>query len=109
MSNQANQAQTSNTAKPQSNGHDSSHPVTDQIADTLHASVDSLHASASRTETSLREKGHNSSEVIGAKRKEWERAWNTSGIKKYATENPVKTAGIAFSLGMLATMLLRNK
>ncbi|MEJ6473567.1 hypothetical protein [Pseudoalteromonas piscicida] len=109
MSNQTNQTQASNTAKSKGNGHDSSHPVTDQIADSLHASVDSLHASASQTETALREKGHHSSEAMGAKRKEWEQAWNTSGVKKYAVENPVKTAGIAFSLGMLATMLLRNK
>ncbi|MDW7547778.1 DUF883 C-terminal domain-containing protein [Pseudoalteromonas peptidolytica] len=109
MSNQANQSEAKNTNGPKANGQDSSHPLTDQIADSLHASVDSLHASASRTETTLREKSHHSGETIDAKRKQFAQAWNNSTVKKYAEENPVKTAGIAFSIGMLATMLLRKK
>lgn len=105
----SNQSQSNSNSKQKPNGQDTSHPVADNLAESLHESVDSLHATASRTETSLREKGHNSSEVINMKREELQRAWEKSGVKKYATENPVKTAGIAFSLGMLATMLLRKK
>ena len=105
----SNQSQKTATTKRKANGHDSSHPVADQMADSLHSSVDSFHQSASKTEEALREKGQNSSAALADKRRELERSWETSGVKKFAVENPVKTAGIAFSLGMLATMILRKK
>ena len=109
MSNQTNPSKSENNPAPKANGRDSSHPVADQIASTLHASVDSLHQSAATTESSLRDKQVASGKAFDQKRKAFEKSWNTSGVKKYAVENPVKTAGIAFGIGMLASMLLRKK
>lgn len=109
MSNQTTPSKSENKTAAKANGRDSSHPVADQIANTLHASVDSLHESAANTETSLRLKQQASGKAFAEKRLAFEKSWNASNLKKYAIENPVKTAGIAFGIGMLASMLIRKK
>lgn len=85
------------------------HPVSDQLADSLHSTVDALHDTAAKTEEQLRHKGDASSQALQAQKRLLEKKWNASGIKEYATENPVKTAGIAFGAGVLLTMLIRGK
>ena len=85
------------------------HPVADKMKDTLHESVDTLSEKAAATEESLRETAHNSSQNIAAKHQEMQSKWNDSAVKKYATENPVATAGIAFAAGMLVSTFLRKK
>ncbi|RZM74394.1 DUF883 C-terminal domain-containing protein [Pseudoalteromonas rubra] len=96
------------TANSQANS-EHSHPVSDQLADSLHHTVDALHDTAAKTEEQLRNKGEASGQALQAQKRELEKKWNASGVKKYATENPVKTAGIAFGAGVLLTMLLRGK
>ncbi|GAA0817446.1 DUF883 C-terminal domain-containing protein [Colwellia sp. D2M02] len=85
------------------------HPVADQFADSLHSTVDSIHGTAASTEETLRAKSTQSSEAMKAQTRLLRSKWNQSPVKKYAHENPVKTAGIAFTAGMLLTMFLRKK
>ncbi len=85
------------------------HPVADQIAASLHNTVDTLHGSAASTEENLRAKSGQSSAAIKAQSRLLQQKWNTSPVKKYACENPVKTVGIAFAAGALLTMLLKDK
>ncbi|TMP35041.1 DUF883 C-terminal domain-containing protein [Pseudoalteromonas rubra] len=100
------------TKKPTANNQankDHTHPVSDQLAESLHSTVDALHDTAARTEKQLRNKGDASGQALLAQKRLLEKKWKTSDIKQYATENPVKTAGIAFGAGVLLTMLLRGK
>lgn len=85
------------------------HPVADKIKDTLHESVDTLAEKAAATEASVRSAAANGSQNFSAKQQELEAKWNESGIKQYATQNPVATAGIAFAAGMLVSAFLRRK
>ncbi len=85
------------------------HPVADKLKDTLHESVDTLTAKVGNAEEVLRDTAQSSSETLAAKQMEMEAKWNASSVKKYATENPVVTAGIAFSVGMLVSAFLKRK
>jgi len=87
----------------------STHPVSDKVQDTLHESVDTIAEKAASTEDKLREAAQSGSENLAAKQKEMQDKWQQSAVKKYATENPVATAGIAFAAGVLLTSLLRRK
>ncbi|MCW8090283.1 DUF883 domain-containing protein [Alteromonas sp. ASW11-130] len=88
---------------------DSSHPVTDKLKDTLHSSVDKLAGSAGRAEENLRKSAHDSAENWEKRKGEAEQKWQSSSIRKYAIENPLTTAGIAFAAGMLLTSIFRSK
>ncbi|MCW8108253.1 DUF883 domain-containing protein [Alteromonas ponticola] len=88
---------------------DNSHPVTDKLKDTLHTSVDKLAGSAARAEENLRKSAHDSAENWEKRKVEAEQKWQTSSIRKYAVENPLTTAGIAFAAGMLLTSIFRSK
>ena len=85
------------------------HPVADKMQNTLHESVDTLAQKVGSAEETLRETAQNSSENFVQKQMEIEDKWNKSAIKKYATDNPVATAGIAFSVGMLVSSLLKRR
>ena len=67
----------------------STHPVSDKVQNSLHA--------------------HSGSENIAAKQQEVQEKWHQSAVKKYATENPIATAGIAFAAGVLLTSILSRK
>lgn len=96
---------TSNSAKKTA----STHPVADKVQSTLHESVDTLAQKAASTEERLREAAHSGTENFAAKQQEVQAKWEQSSIKKYATENPIATAGIAFAAGVLLTSILRRK
>lgn len=96
---------TSNTDKQTK----STHPISDKVQDTLHESVDTLAQKAASTEDSLRNAAQSGSESFAAKQEEVKAKWEQSSVKRYATENPVATAGIAFAAGVLLTSLLRRK
>ena len=85
------------------------HPVTDKLQGTLHSSVDTLAGKAGKAEQTIRETAQSSSETLAQKQSEIEDKWNKSSVKKYAVENPVATAGIAFTVGMLVSSLLKRK
>lgn len=87
----------------------STHPISDKMQDTLHESVDTLAEKAASTEERVRDAAHAGSENFAAKKEEMQSAWDQSSIKKYASENPVAAAGIAFAAGVLLTSLLRRK
>jgi ElaB/YqjD/DUF883 family membrane-anchored ribosome-binding protein len=87
----------------------SKHPVADKVKDTLHESVDALAARAAVTEKSLREGAQNGSDNFAEKQAELQAKWNDSSVKRYASENPITTAGIAFAAGMLFTAILKRK
>ena len=87
----------------------STHPVSDKVQDTLHESVDTIAEKVASTEDKLRDAAQSGSESLAAKQKEMQDKWQQSAVKKYATENPVATAGIAFAAGVLLTSLLRRK
>ncbi|TMP26418.1 hypothetical protein CWB99_19130 [Pseudoalteromonas rubra] len=100
---------TNKSAANRQTSNDPTHPVSDQLAESLHSTVDALHNTAAKTEEQLRSKSDASGQAIQAQKRLLEKKWNASGVKQYATENPVKTAGIAFGAGVLLTMLLRSK
>ncbi|MBT0586696.1 DUF883 domain-containing protein [Alteromonas oceanisediminis] len=87
----------------------STHPVADRVKDTLHSSVDALSERVGKTEETLRNSATHSSEAVAQKRKEMEAKWEQSSIKRYAVENPVATAGIAFAAGALLASFMRKK
>lgn len=86
----------------------SKHPVADKVKDTLHESVEALAARAAITEETLREGAQNGSENFAEKQAELQAKWNDSSVKRYASENPITTAGIAFAAGMLFTAILKR-
>lgn len=87
----------------------STHPLSDKVQNTLHESVDTLAEKAASTEDRLRHAAQSSSENLAAKQQEVQEKWEQSSVKKYATENPIATAGIAFAAGVLLTSILRRK
>lgn len=87
----------------------STHPVSDKVQNSLHESVDTLAQKAASTEERLRDAAQSSSESFAAKQHEVQEKWQQSAVKKYATENPIATAGIAFAAGVLLTSLLSRK
>ncbi|MFW8591612.1 DUF883 domain-containing protein [Glaciecola sp. 2405UD65-10] len=87
----------------------SEHPVIDKVRDTLHESVDTLAQKAASTEESLRSGAQNGTQSIQEAQAKAQAKWEESGVKKYATENPIATAGIAFAAGMLFSAVLRRK
>lgn len=86
-----------------------SHPVTDQLKETLHSSVDKLADSAGIAEENIRSGASKSAENMSERRKLAEQKWQASKVRKYAIENPVATAGMAFAAGLLVSSLLRKK
>ena len=96
---------TSNSAKKSK----STHPVSDKVQNTLHESVDTLAEKAASTEERLRDAAQAGTENFAAKQQEVQAKWEQSSVKKYAVENPIATAGIAFAAGVLLTSLLRRK
>ncbi|GAA5141348.1 hypothetical protein GCM10025767_28630 [Thalassotalea piscium] len=102
----------SNTAKS-TNVNDSvnknSSPIAEKVTDTLHSSVDSLGESVSKAEKNVRQAATASSETLAKKQAKLKSSWDHSQVKKYAVENPVATAGIAFAAGALLTSLLKRK
>ena len=86
-----------------------SHPVTDQLKDSLLASVDKLADSAGIAEENIRKTASSSAESMSERKRLAEQKWQASKVRNYAIENPLATAGIAFAAGMLVTSLLRKK
>lgn len=88
-----------------SNGH----PIADKLNNSMHDSVDTITEKVGTAEETLRETAHSSSETLSQKQQEMKAKWEKSTVKKYAVENPVATAGIAFSLGMLVSAIIKRK
>lgn len=99
------QAKKSNGAKPAS---EPSHPMTDQMKASLHASIDKLADTAGVAEENIRQTATSSAQNMAARKKLAEQKWQESKLRAFAVENPVTTAGIAFAAGMLITSLLRK-
>jgi ElaB/YqjD/DUF883 family membrane-anchored ribosome-binding protein len=97
------------TKAPVKNVIQPEHPVADKLQGTLHESVDTMAGKVGSAEEAIRETAQSSSETLTRKRSELESSWNNSAVKKYATENPIATAGLAFSAGMLISALLKRK
>ncbi|WP_414827806.1 DUF883 domain-containing protein [Alteromonas sp. H39] len=98
------------TTKVKSNGvGESTHPVTDKVQETLHASVDKLAGSAGVAEQNLRDTAATSKENMAARQRLAKQKWQASSVRKYAVENPLAAAGIAFAAGMFLTSILRKK
>jgi ElaB/YqjD/DUF883 family membrane-anchored ribosome-binding protein len=99
------------TAKNVTNGANetTTHPFTDKAQATLQSSVDRLAQTAARAEENIRASAADSADNMSARKAEMDAKWKSSGVRKYAVENPVAAAGIAFAAGMLVTSLLRKK
>lgn len=102
----SNQNTTNGKAKQNST---QAHPVADKLNESLHESVDTITEKVGTAEETLRETAHSSSESLVQKQQEMKAKWEKSAVKKYAVENPVATAGIAFSLGMLVSAIIKRK
>lgn len=86
-----------------------SHPVTDQLKESLHESVDKLADNASVAEENIRRTATASAENMSERKRLAEQKWQSSKLRNYAIENPVATAGLAFAAGVLVTSLFRKK
>jgi hypothetical protein len=108
---QAKQGNSTSSAAQSKSAEDtqSAHPFADKIKDTLHQSVDTLSEKAVEAEKGIREKASKGSENIEEQRSQAESSWNKSSVKRYAVENPVATAGIAFAAGALLASFFRSK
>ncbi len=95
-------------ATAKSNSIDSTHPVTDKLQNSLHSSVDTLAEKAALAEDKVRTSASESADTINARKRLAKQKWYASGVRKYATDNPVAAAGIAFAAGMLVTSLLKK-
>lgn len=97
------------TSKPTTNGLDKSgHPMTDKLQSTLHDSLNTIAEKAASAEESLRSSASSTAENMDARRRLAKQKWLKSGVRKYATENPVAAAGITFAAGMLVATLLKK-
>lgn len=85
------------------------HPVTEQLTSSLHSSIDSLADTAGKAEEKIRQSASSSSENLAARKRLAEQKWEASQVRKFAIENPIATAGIAFAAGMFITSILRKK
>ncbi|MEH6712912.1 MAG: DUF883 domain-containing protein [Paraglaciecola polaris] len=84
-------------------------PISKKAQDALHDSVDAVADKAARAERSVRDTAHRSAESLGETQEKVLKQWNGSQVRRFATENPVATVGIAFTAGMLLTSLLRKR
>ncbi|AYA64104.1 DUF883 domain-containing protein [Alteromonas sp. RKMC-009] len=109
MANAASTASPASATKTSNGVADSTHPFTDKAQASLHSSVDKLAESAARAEQNIRSTASDSAENMAARKAQMDAKWKASGVRKYAIENPVAAAGIAFAAGMLVTSLLRKK
>lgn len=96
------------TAKA-SKANSSSTPVTDKVTDSMHNTVDSVSEHAEKTEEKIRATASHSAENIKEKTDQAKAIWNSSSVKRYMNENPVASAGIAFTVGALLSSLLLKK
>ncbi|TYK65730.1 DUF883 domain-containing protein [Colwellia echini] len=100
---------TSKAKTTKENAPISNTPISDNVTETLHQSVDTLGEHAANAETRIRETASHSSETIADKQIQLKEYWDQSNVGKYAKENPLATAGIAFAAGMLLSSFLRKK
>ena len=96
------------TAKVQT-AVESDTPLTEKARDALHHSVDAMAEHAAKAEGAVRDTAGKSAESLNATQEKYVSQWNASQVKKFASENPIATAGIAFAAGMLLTTLLRGR
>ena len=84
-------------------------PVSKKAQEALHDSVAAVADKASQAERSVRDTAQRSAESLGEAQEKMVKQWNGSQVRKFATENPIATVGIAFTAGMLITSLLRKR
>ncbi|WP_166424215.1 DUF883 domain-containing protein [Paraglaciecola sp. 20A4] len=84
-------------------------PISKRAQEALHESVDAVADKASKAERSVRETAHRSAESLGETQDKIVKQWNGSEVRRFASENPVATVGIAFTAGMLLSSLLRRR
>jgi len=109
MATQTSSTKASSKTKGANGQTEPAHPVTDQLKETLHSSVDKLADSAAVAEDNIRQSASRSADSMSTRKRLAEQKWHTSQMRKYAVENPLATAGIAFAAGMLLTSLFRKK
>jgi hypothetical protein len=88
--------------------NDSDTPITSKVNETLHQTVNSLTGHACVAENKLRQSATTSAEIMTEKQRQVKNYWDDSAVGKYAKENPVATAGIAFAAGILLTKFLKK-
>lgn len=98
-----------NTSTKTNTSKEQGHPVTDQLKETLHQSVDKLADNASVAEENIRRTATSSAENMSERKRLAEQKWQASSVRNYAIENPLATAGLAFAAGVLVTSLFRKK
>ncbi len=86
-------------------------PLTDKATSAAHNAVDALSTRAATAEQNIREGANNSAETLSEKQQIAREKLNqySGKTRKFAAENPLATAGIAFAAGMLVSALVRNK
>lgn len=89
-----------------SNNLEQDAPISEKMRATLHDTVDTLAEKAEVAEKSIRTKAGDSKEALTEKQQQIQESWEASSVRKYATENPVATAGIVFVAGALFGKLL---
>jgi ElaB/YqjD/DUF883 family membrane-anchored ribosome-binding protein len=85
--------------------------VGDQITDKANDTIASLESNLRQAEETLKAVSASASEVaeeLGVDLKE-QAADSMSAVEDYIRQNPLQAAGIAFGVGLFASMLLRRK
>lgn len=103
-----NSANTTTSKSTSSEQNEAKHPFTNSMSDSLHSSIDRLASTVAKAEENVRDGANAGAENLSARQKQIESKWNESGIKRFAAENPVATAGVAFAAGALISSLLRK-
>lgn len=91
---------------------DTSHaPFTEKVTAAAHESVDKASVHASAAEERIRDTVDNTAETVASKRASVEAEIGTATMqaRKFAIENPLMAAGIAFTAGLLVTSLLSKR
>lgn len=91
------------------NSLNSGHSVTDKVSDALHNSVNTVAEKAASAEKQFRDAVDSSVATVKNQSAEMQNKWDQSRVKRFAAENPVATAGIAFATGALIASFFSKK
>ena len=105
-------ANTKNAEQTQSNSaHTPTAPTTESASKAAHAALDQVAQKAATAEDYVRKHASESAETLHEKREALEASLKSSvsRSRRFAQENPLLCAGLAFAAGMAVTALIRRK
>jgi len=110
MTTATNKSNSSTTSSADTKAAQVEAPFTEKATEAAHHAVDALSSRAASAEHSVREGATNSAKTLSEKQAVAREKINeySGKTRQLASENPLATAGIAFSAGMLVSALIRR-